>query len=196
MESALSTTHLAHRVFQLVLVLLALTAEGCASRMSSSEIAANPELGAIRVAFSDVVVAAHNDPELPWYSGRFGNAIVNLRGHDHMGLCYHWQELIYQELLPTVEAIHWNATGIAINVEMPGEHHAVVIWDPAVASREDLIEHADTVPSYVLDAWRRGKPDVYRTAEWLRLSMWGPVPPELESLPYMNFAEPLPFARD
>jgi hypothetical protein len=64
------------------------------------------------------------------------------------------------------------------------EHHAVVVWDPRRVRREELLpDGAPGRPAYVLDAWQRGEPDLYRLEAWLDLPFWTRVAPRLEE-PY------------
>lgn len=142
-----------------------------------------PQLHAIHAAFGEAVDAARNYPDLHWHSGWLGNAIVNLGGKGTFGLCHHWQEWIYREVLPAVHEAGWEACGIAINAGTSHEHHAVIVFDPRRIVRGNLLAAPETTSAYVLDAWRRGRPDIYRLSDWLEIPLAISTPAQLEELP-------------
>jgi len=150
-----------------------------------------PQLHAVEFAFQHAVDDAHHHPELHWHSGWFGNALVNLGGTRTLGLCHHWQEWIYQQVAPAVRDVGWEVCGIAVNVGDSGEHHAVFVYNPQRLGPANLLLAPRTAPAYVLDAWRRGRADIYRLDDWLALPLRITVPPQLEDLPGDG---PLPFA--
>ncbi len=152
-----------------------------------------PELRAIHAAFARAVEAAHADPELAWHSGWFGNVLVNLPVEGDRGLCHHWQEWIYQEVSPTVAEQQWEACGIAISVGTSAEHHAVLVFDPRMVSLEVLPYGKGITAAWVLDAWRRGRPDIYTLEDWLAIPFDVRVPAVLEDLSQSGFP---PFNRE
>lgn len=162
----------------LSLVLVVLLA-GCAARPLSPDRLPDPELVRIHRAFADTLQRAYADPERRWHSGWAGNVWVNLAGERDLGLCYHWQRLVYRGVLPTVRAVGWHANGIVINKGTPHEHHAVVVFDPRQTDQDRILSDPENHPAWVLDAWRRGEPDIYPVAQWVRLSWFREVPPRI-----------------
>ena len=67
-----------------------------------------------------------------------------------------------------------------MNEGRSGEHHAVVVYDPRVVAEPDLLSRPEA--SFVLDAWRRGKADVYLLSEWLKTGRESSIPPRIERL--------------
>lgn len=115
-----------------------------------------------------------------WHSGWWGNMQVHAFGGSHRGLCYDWQEIIYRAIAPVAASEGWGSVGIAMNEGRSGEHHAVVVFDPRRVAKGDLLERQGE--SFVLDAWRRGRPDVYVLAQWLESGRRSHVPPRVEDL--------------
>ncbi len=155
--------------------LSAAAASGCGTPapLGPAELAAEPrELLAIHAAFEAAIAAAEADPVVSWHSGRLGNLRVNVLGGDHAGLCWHWQELVFRGVAPVAADLGWAAVGIGLNVGRSGEHHAVLVYDP----------RATTGTGYVLDAWRRGRPDIYRLGDWIAVSGRAREEAELEEL--------------
>ena len=129
-----------------------------------------PELSAIRAEFSAIVARAHEDEDVEWVSGWAGNSAIKETGEDGsmMGYCYEWQELVYEEIASCVRAQGWNLVKININRDWFSEHHAVVVFDEALISQEELL--TKTGPgAYVLDAWQRGHADVFTLENWLSI---------------------------
>ncbi|MCP3905279.1 MAG: hypothetical protein GY715_16760 [Planctomycetes bacterium] len=168
----------------LTLLVLAFTG-GCAAPPLRPAQIVDPDLRVIHDRFEEIMRDARRDPEIVWHAGPIGNLIVNYVGAEHYGLCYDWQELVYDEVLPTVEAIGWTATGIKINEDTKNEHHGVLVFDPRRVEAERILETPETAPAWVLDAWRRGRADIYRVNDWLALATTVYVEPELEDLPYV-----------
>ncbi|MBT8486015.1 MAG: hypothetical protein HKO59_01025 [Phycisphaerales bacterium] len=144
----------------------------------------DPALLAIHEAFDACVQEARDAPDLRWHSGWLGNIWVNSFGEHNRGLCYEWQDWVYACVSPTVEAVGWKATGVAINMETGNEHHAVLVYDPLRVDEALLLEPESEC--YVLDAWRRGHTDIYRIADWLELPTRIRTPVELEELPWLG----------
>ncbi len=166
-----------------ILALCVAVAPGCQASPIDRSAIEDRALLRISGAFEDVVAAARRHPALQWHSGWIGNLWVNAGGEERLGLCYQWQEWVYQEIVDAVESVEWDACGVAVNMETNHEHHAVVVYDPHRTRRERILETPDTDPAYVLDAWRRGRPDIYTMADWLTLTTIR-VPPQLEELPW------------
>ncbi len=136
----------------------------------------NEALERIRADYVQLVNTALASDETAWHSGWIGNWIVNWRGRESTrGLCYHWQELVYVGLGPSVEREGWQRVGVQMNRDHHSEHHAVVVFDPDVIKQEELLSHAPPTPAYVFDAWRNGRPEVYAIDDWLKGSGWTPV---------------------
>ncbi len=129
----------------------------------------------IRTDFVQVVEEANASKETRWRSGWIGNVLVNWREGREMGLCYHWQELVYRGVEEAASEVGWERVGIQLNQDHHSEHHAVVVFDPYLISRDDLLQRQGPKPAFVLDAWRRGKPDVYRFDDWIKGSGWSKV---------------------
>jgi hypothetical protein len=130
-------------------------------------------------AFQEGVTQAHNSTTHAWRSGWTGNIWINLADDGSRGLCYQWQQLVYRAVLPTVKQVGWHAVGIMINYDTINEHHAVVVFDPNKVDQRALLKDPEGKPAYVLDAWRRGKPDMYRLDDWLKLPLTIRVAPQL-----------------
>jgi len=139
----------------------------------------SPALQQIEAAFARTVDAANNDPQRSWHSGWIGNMWVNFRREDNEGLCYQWKNLVYAGVAPTVRKVGWGVTGIVINQGTAHEHHAVLVYDPARSNRATLLSDPTHQRAFVLDAWRRGRPDIYPLADWLKLSWFKEVPARL-----------------
>jgi hypothetical protein len=167
--------------------LLALAA--CSARPLSPEQLRAPGLGEIHTAFERTVRTATASPDAKWRSGWWGNLRVHLGGDDARGLCYEWQGLVYGGVIETVRRIGWEATGVSINQGTASEHHAVVVYDPRRIRQEDLLKERGGGAAFVLDAWRRGEPDVFPLDVWLDLPMLVRVAPRLEH-PYPGFSGP------
>ena len=161
------------------LVLLALLSAGCAGQPLTPDPANQPELARIHRAFAETLERAYADPQQRWHSGWAGNVWVNLAGERDLGLCYHWQRLVYRGVLSTVRAVNWHANGIVINKGSSHEHHAVIVFDPRHADQDRILTDPGNNPAWVLDAWRRGRADIYPVAQWVDLSWFRQVPPRI-----------------
>lgn len=139
----------------------------------------HPELVEIHQAFAQTVQAARQDPQVSWRSGWAGNIVVNLSPDDDRGLCYQWQRLVYLGVLPTVQRVGWHANGIVVNKGTRHEHHAVVVFDPAVSDQNHLLDDPEANPAWVLDAWRRGEADIFTVRQWIELPLFKEVPPKI-----------------
>ena len=129
----------------------------------------NPALRTIHTAFERTVEAAQDDPNIEWHSGWLGNMWVNFWKGDNRGLCYQWQQLVYNGVAPAARRVGWDATGIVINAGTRHEHHAVLVFDPRKVRRDALLTPEGRTHVYVLDAWREGQADIYRLTDWLKL---------------------------
>lgn len=163
-----------------LLLALLVALAGCASAppLRPSQYG-HPELVEIHRAFERTLRAARQDPAIQWRSGWTGNMVVNIAGGDNHGLCYEWQRLVYEGVLPTVKRVGWHANGIVINKGTSHEHHAVVVFDPAVSDQHHLLDAPGDNPAWVLDAWRRGKADIFTVQEWVQLPLFKQVPPKI-----------------
>lgn len=157
---------------------------GCATQPLRPDNVVDPELVAIQQAFERTVEAAHNDPKIDWQSGWIGNARINiLGGSQRRGLCYEWRNLVYAGVLPTVRRIGWEATGVVISKSTYSEHSAVVVFDPKRIRLDQILAAGPGQRVYVLDAWRRGRADIYPMHVWLRLPLIVRSPAQLKTLP-------------
>jgi len=139
----------------------------------------DPVLQKIHQAFAKTIEDAFNDPNEEWTSGWLGNMWINFHEGRQRGLCYQWKYRIHAGVKDTVLAQGWQLTGIVINQGADGEHHAVIVYDPSRIKPEQLVNADITQPVFVLDAWRRGQPDIYRVSEWLTLARHQHVPAKL-----------------
>jgi len=139
-------------------------------------------LKSIQRAYQQAVSAAHNDNEVSWNNGRFGNIIVNVNGEPNLGLCYHWQKLVFKGIQPALSTTGWKATGIAINEGSFFEHHAVLVYDPLRTKFTDILKKPDKTDSYVLDPWSSGEPRIYTVENWLKLPVTIKVKPRLTKI--------------
>lgn len=167
----------------IVLGISALTGGGCESHAPvPPQVLREPAMAEIQTAFEKSVNKIKSTPDEDWYSGWVGNVFVNWGGGDRRGLCYEWQARVYEDVLETVRAQGWEATGIAVNVDVGGEHHAVLVWNPRRVRREYLLLQVKPMHGYVLDAWRRAEPDIYRLEDWVEMPWTKRKPPVLEDL--------------
>jgi hypothetical protein len=170
----------------LLLLLGSLVGGGCASGPSplgAAELGQRePSLRIIHDAMNEIIDTAHEDPSRSWHSGWIGNTIVKFGGDQTFGYCYHWQELVYFDIEPQVRRVGWDLSGIEINRGSRNEHHAVLVWDPDRIHRSDALAAPRTAPVYVLDAWRRGRADIYPLADWLELPRPNRTPLAFEDL--------------
>jgi hypothetical protein len=162
----------------LLAAVVALT--GCRARPGPIDpaTAPDPQILPIAASFERTVARLHADPELDWHAGWTGNLAVNLGGPDNRGLCHEWRDAVYAGVLFDVRAQGWTARGITVNHGRAAEHHAVLVHDPALPPA-GLLKETPQTGAYVLDAWRRGRADVFRLADWLTLPLHIEVPPAL-----------------
>lgn len=137
----------------------------------------------IHQAYAQAVDQALNDPDVHWRAGWLGNIRVNALGDDERGLCWHWQRLVFDAVKQPTSRVGWVALGIGINIGFPGEHHAVLVYDPKAISADDVLKARPTQAAYILDPWRRGKADVWSVAEWLAIPAAVEQGPELDPTP-------------
>lgn len=168
------------RLTVLLSLSLIVTLQGCASAPPVAPAHyGKPALLEIHQAFERTVAAARRDPEVRWRSGWAGNVMINSLPGNHRGLCYQWQSLVYAGVLPTVKQVGWHANGIVINQGTRHEHHAVVVFDPAVTDQNQIVADPHANPAWVLDAWRRGEADVFTVQQWVALPWFQQVPPKI-----------------
>jgi len=162
-------------------VVLATLLGGCATALRRDALP-DPALAAIQTAFERTVAAAHEDPTIDWQSGWVGNALINLFGGSRQGLCYQWRNLVYAGVRPTLKALGWEATSIVMSKGTYSEHSAVVVYDPRRVGPDELLTATADEPVYVLDAWRRGRADIYPLERWLTLPIIVRSPARLQPL--------------
>ncbi len=170
------------RQYRLLLALAAMLVSGCATAPLASTAITDPKLAQIQAAFERTVRQAHANPDVDWLSGWSGNAWVNMAGGSNYGLCYQWRDLVYAGVLPTVRRVGWAAKGIVISQGTINEHHAVVVFDPRRLPLKQVLSASVRQPAYVLDAWRRGRADIYPLHTWLQLPLFLRTPAQLRTL--------------
>ncbi len=140
---------------------------GCLAERAPLDMNSQPDrpLGRIHAAMAEAITLARTDPRHEWHSGWWGNLVINTWGGNRVGLCYQWQELIYTAVSPVAQREGWEAVGLTVNEDRRGEHHAVLVYDPRLVGRSELLIR--TSDSFVLDAWRAGRAEVYITADWV-----------------------------
>ncbi|MBU1710897.1 MAG: hypothetical protein KKE17_12915 [Proteobacteria bacterium] len=157
---------------------------GCTSLTLEVTENQNQDLLLIRKAFEQNL---HDTPEnesgSTWHSGWLGNILINMAPDGkHRGLCHHWQKRIYQGVLPAARESGWGITGIVINQGTIFEHHAVLVYQPETINRRDILSYKYRDNVFILDAWRRGKADIFTLRDWLKLHLVYRVEAALEGL--------------
>lgn len=154
----------------LILCAIGAALSGCASTRPIDIRSTNhDELARIAHALDETIDQTHADPNTRWHSGWTGNVVVNWFEGSQRGLCYQWRDAVYDGVADDCEAIGWEAWGITINRDVKGEHHAVLVFDPALGTVQRVLADQNS-DAYVLDAWRRGQPDVYSLPDWISLA--------------------------
>ena len=167
-----------------VLAGLVLLVGGCTARPDRVDAAnaPDPELAEIAASFERAVERLTSADDAVWHDGWTGNIIVNTSNNRgdarHIGLCYQWRDAIYRGVVFDVKGVGWNCGGVAINRGTRHEHHAVLVARPDL-SPQDLLPDPPETGAYVLDAWGRGRADIYRLKDWITLPFFQEVPPEL-----------------
>ncbi len=155
----------------LILCALALLLTGCAStRPIDIKTIQHDELATIASALDRTIDEAYADPNARWHAGWTGNVAVNWFEGKNRGLCYQWRDQVYDGVAGDCADVGWEAWGLTINRGVKGEHHAVLVFDPALGSVQQVLSDQPTEGAYILDAWRRGRPDIYSLPDWLTLS--------------------------
>ena len=141
---------------------------GCALLPQPIERAQGRSLVVINTYYRQTIAEAYQHPRHRWHHGRTGNMIVNLAGEPHLGLCYHWQILVYNGIKPALAMTGWEAVGIASNEGTGREHHAVLIYDPDKHQLQHLLSGQNDPLVYVLDPWPTGTAAIYSLTQWLQ----------------------------
>lgn len=156
-----------------------------------------PQLKAIRARFDRIIEDARNDTNTQWHSSWTGNMFVNALKGRHRGLCYQWQDYVYRGVSPEVARVGWACTGLVANAGNTFEHHVVLVWDPKLISREEILTRPSPParPVYVLDAWYEAKANIHWLDVWLKHEAPHRVPPALQELPaeYEDPSDPITF---
>jgi hypothetical protein len=168
---SIATKVVSHPLARLTVMFACLLLIGCGHAPLRPDQATEPALTQIRTAFAQTVERAHQDPVVTWESGWLGNARINLLGGPRLGHCYEWRNLVYAGVIDTVHRVGWDATGVVISKNTYSEHSAVIVYDPKRVQPDELLSAGPGRPVFVLDAWRRGKADIYPMYIWLELSI-------------------------
>lgn len=136
----------------------------------------------VRDAYERTVFAAVNDPETRWRSGWSGNIMLNLADAEAKGRCFEWQMLVYEGVREAAARVGWDCDGVALNLDIEDEHHAVIVWDPTLVSRGEILGPPVSGQVWVLDAWRTGTAAVHGLADWVRWGTFMPRTVVLEDL--------------
>ncbi|MCB1876605.1 MAG: hypothetical protein KDH88_11580 [Chromatiales bacterium] len=165
--AAIEWVSLGSTAFRLPAILFCLNLVACSAVPALRGEVLPLEFVPIDSAYRSSVAGLLNSGHNRWYSGWMGNIVVNELGGDRRGLCFHWQQAVFDGVADTVRQQGWKALGIGVGRGGLREHHAVVVYDPRRIARDELL-HADRqAAAFVLDPWRRGRADVYRLSVWL-----------------------------
>ena len=156
-----------------------------------------PALQRIDEVYRGVVEEAYADPEVEWENGWYGNYLVHLDRDKRRGLCWEWQELVFARVHPIATQVGWGIVGITINNGSFSEHHAVVVYDRARASQDDILRDDGSPHAWVLDAWANGRAEIFRVSEWIDNPLIVFSDPWLTDLTYLfdenrDAGDPLP----
>lgn len=156
---------------------------GCTARPDRVDprTAADAEIAEIAISFERTVERLTSAEDATWHAGWSGNVFVNAFGgadSEHIGLCHQWRDAVYRGVLFDVRRVGWVCSGIAINRGTRHEHHAVLVARPDLEPGE-LLPEAPETGAYVLEAWSRGRADIYRLKDWITLPFFREVEPEL-----------------
>jgi hypothetical protein len=159
--------------------------------LGRERILAEPRMAPVLAAYERIVADANASTTPRWHAGLTGNLSANVFPDGNLGLCYHWQSIVFDTVAPVARERGMQVIGIAHDRSTFAEHHAVVVFDPARLSRDELLRPvAGAGPrgrppslgrAFVLDAWRTGTPAVYDLDHWLGFAV-GLSPPQLEDL--------------
>jgi len=145
-----------------------------------------PDWQRIDAAYVSAVQAANDSGEQSWQSGWLGNVWVNYFPKGSAGLCYQWQDLVFNAVAREAKSSPWKVGGIQVNKGTSKEHHAVLLYPAATAEPVKLGDLAGKGGSgaWVLDPWLRGTADVYVLQEWLKARPGGGADAAFEELPH------------
>lgn len=152
-----------------LMLLMIFSLSGCTLAPSHIKNINDNSLLEIQQAYIITITQANADNKKIWQHGRLGNITVNLEGAPNVGLCYHWQEIVYVGIQKSIKSTRWRAIGIAVNEGGFQEHHAILIYDPRQTPFTQIFNEQNTMDSYVLDPWKSGEPRIYTLKNWLTL---------------------------
>ena len=132
-----------------------------------ADLSQHPGLARVNEAFVRVVAECRASTDEDWYTGWMGNAWVNFRRGSAKGLCYHWQSVVFDRVKPVAQQVGLDATGLSVHTGTGLEHHVVIVFDPTRIAHDDLLTAPPPRAAFVLDAWRRGRPDLFDLDRWL-----------------------------
>ncbi|MFN8815480.1 MAG: hypothetical protein ACK5ZV_01985 [bacterium] len=164
-----------------VAVCLAVVLAGC-HPAPKEDFSGDARLGPVVAAAEAAIAQVRDSGAEQWRAGWAGNAMVNVFGGGNRGLCWHWQVLVYQAVAEAAERAGLAVMGINAHVGRMNEHHAVVVFDPAERGAAGLLRRPLPSRAWVIDAWLRGRADVYRLEEWVEGIAKGPERVGVEEL--------------
>lgn len=164
----------------LLLTIFTVTLGACSHAPKVMDFDGHQAMQEISSAYIRVVQQAESQPNQDWHSGWSGNIWINVFDQEDRGLCHHWQKLVFEGISPVASRLGWEAIGININKGTMNEHHAVAVFDPTFIQMDELLKRPYSDKVYILDPWKRGKPDIYPLAQWVNLPWFKRKPAALE----------------
>lgn len=157
---------------------------GCAAApLSRERVESDLQLRIIHAALKRTVDEAFASTDATWHAGWLGNALVHVAPGDHFGLCFHWQDRVFAGVRSTAEGIGWRITGVGAAMGQAREHHVVLVYDPTTFRPTEPLSAGPEDRAFILDAWRRGRPDIHKLSAWLEMYRGTGERPVLEPLP-------------
>jgi len=153
----------------LLLAVWACLISACAPVPPPLDHSRDPRLVEVQALFARTVSDITKRDDQQWQRGWTGNMAVHLSGKRWRGLCYQWQGEVYRLITPGVRQLGLETIGVTLDRGKMTEHHAVLVFDPmAVPDALAIPAMPPPRPGWVLDAWARGKPDIYLLDDWVQ----------------------------
>lgn len=147
----------------------ALMVGACAPVPPPLDLSRDPRLTEVQTLFARTVDDINDRSDHDWHTGWTGNVAVHLSGKRWRGLCYQWQGEVYRRITPGVRRLGLETIGVTLDRGKWTEHHAVLVYDPlAIPDAFAIPAMPPPRPGWVLDAWARGKPDIYLLDDWVK----------------------------